>query len=70
MKGFDLVWSSFKTLSIVKHRVVINTGPFDLILQLPRPLTALKHLLNIPLRLLVIDYRQRGFLILPWQWVP
>ena len=70
MKGFDFVRGSLKVLGVVEYRVVVDAYPFDLVLKLTRPLTALDHLLDLPFWLLVIDYGQRGLLMLPWQWVP
>jgi hypothetical protein len=70
MKGLKLVWSPFKTLGIIEFRVMINAYPLDLVLKLPKALPTLEDLLNFPFRLLIIDDRQRGFLVLPWQWVP
>ena len=70
MKGLKLVWSSFKTLGIIELRVMINAYPLNLVLKLTGALPTLEDLLNLLLRLLVIDNEQRGFLVLPWQWVP
>jgi hypothetical protein len=58
MKGFKLVWSLFKTLSIIEYRVIINTDLFDLVLQFAGSLAALQDLLHLLFRLLVVDYRQ------------
>jgi hypothetical protein len=58
MKGFKLVWSPFKTLSIVEYKVIINTDLFDLVLQLAGSLVVLQDLLHLLFRLLVVDYRQ------------
>ena len=70
MKGLKLVWSPFKTFGIVEFRVMIDAYLFDLVLKLTGALPALEDLLNFLFRLLIIDNRQQGFLVLPWQWVP
>ena len=49
---------------------MIDAYLFDLVLKLTGALPALEDLLNFLFRLLIIDNRQRGFLVLPWQWVP
>ena len=61
MKSFDLVWSPFKTFSIIEFRVVLHAYPFDLVLELVAPPTALEHVVDFPLRQLIIDYGQRRF---------
>jgi hypothetical protein len=58
MKGFKLVWSPLKTLSIIEYKVIINTDLFDLVLQLAGLLAALQDLLHLLFRLLVVDYKQ------------
>ena len=66
IKGFDFVQGSLKVLGVVEYKVVVDAYLFNLVLKLTRPLMALDHLLDLLFWLLVIDYRQKGFLILPW----
>ena len=61
---------SLETFGVIEYKVVVDAYLFDLVLKPIRPLTALEHLLDLLFWLLVIYYRQRGFLMLPWQWVP
>jgi hypothetical protein len=61
MKSLDLVWSPLKTFSIIEFRVVLHAYLFDLVLELAAPPAALEHVVDFPLRQLIIDYRQRRF---------
>jgi len=63
------VWSPLKTFSIIEFRVVLHAYLFDLVLELTAPPTALEHVVDFPLRQLIIDYRQRRFWVLSWQWI-
>ena len=38
---------SLKVLSVVEYRVVVDAYPFDLVLKLIGPLTALDHLIDL-----------------------
>ena len=67
MKSLDLVWSPLKTFGIIEFWVVLHAYPFDLVLELAAPLAALEHVLDFPLRQLIVDYRQRRFWVLSWQ---
>ena len=69
IKGIDFIQGSLKIFGVIEYKVVVDAYLFDLVLKLARPLTALDHLLDLLFWLLVIDYGQRGFLMLPWQWV-
>ena len=69
MKGLDLMWRPFKALSIVEYRVVVDACLFDLILKLVILLTAVKHVVDFLLQLLVIHNRQGQFLTLSWQQI-
>ena len=64
MKGLKLVRGPLKPFSVVEFRVMVNAYPFNLILKLAGPFTALKNLFNFSFRLLIIDYQQGRLLML------
>ena len=64
------MWCPFKALSVIELRVIVYTCPLSPVLQLPGAPTALQDLFDLLFWVLVVDYRQWGFLVLTRQWVP
>jgi hypothetical protein len=70
LESYIRIFDSFDSSFIQKIRkiqlqlpallgIVVDANPFDLVLQLAPPSTALENLFHLPLRLLVIDNRDR-----------
>jgi hypothetical protein len=66
VEGFELMCCPFKPVGVVELGIVIDSDPFDLVLQLASPSSTLENLLYLPLRFLVVDNREGRVRPLSW----